>query len=265
MLKDITFGQYYPGNSILHKSDPRTKILAMFVLTVVVFILNSPVQLLLLMLFTLSTVFLSGVPFRYPLKSLKPVLAIVIFASVVNIFMTSGKVIFSFWFIQVTLEGVILTFKLIMRITTAIIAGSILTLTATPLMLADGLEKLMNPMKKIRVPVHEMAMMMTIALRFIPTLMDETDKIMKAQASRGADFESGNILKRAKSFIPVLVPLFISAFRRADDLAVAMEARCYRGGEGRTKMRQLKFSSSDIFMSVFFAVIIILICILPIR
>jgi energy-coupling factor transport system permease protein len=245
MIKDITIGQYITGESLLHKSDPRTKIILTFVFMLVLFIIRSYSSFLICSLFILLVIVASNIPLKYTLKGLKPVLVIIIFTALINIFTIEGTRIFEFGFLHITKEGIGMAVKMALRLSLLITGASLLTLTTTPISLTDGIEKLMGPLKRIGVPAHEIAMMMTIALRFIPTLLDETDKIMKAQASRGADFENGNLIQRAKSFIPVLVPLFISAFRRADELATAMEARCYRGSIGRTRMKQLKFGKED--------------------
>lgn len=263
MIKDITIGQYYPGNSILHRSDPRSKLLLTFAFMIVVFLINSYLGFLSTALFMVIAIVLSGVPLKYTLKGLKPVLFIIVFAAVINIFTTPGTAVFKLGFIRITYEGLDQTAKMALRLTLLIMGASLLTLTTTPILLTDGMEKLMAPLKKIRFPAHEIAMMMTIALRFIPTLLEETDKIMKAQAARGADFDTGNIIQRAKSFVPVLVPLFISAFRRADELATAMEARCYRGSEGRTRMKQLKFTKSD--FGIMSATLLFMTCILVLQ
>lgn len=207
-------------------------------------------------LFTALTVVSSSIPVKFVLKGLKPIIFIVIFAGVINMFTIDGEAIFRLGFLKMTYEGVDMAVKMAIRLFLLIIIAGLLTYTTTPIVLTDGIEKLMGPLAKIRVPVHEIAMMMTIALRFIPTLLEETDKIIKAQSSRGADFDSGNIVERAKSFIPVLVPLFISAFRRADELATAMEARCYRGSEGRTRMKQLSFTKSDLSVTAITVVFI---------
>ena len=249
MIRDITLGQYYPGDSVLHRTDPRTKILLTMLYMIIIFAARSYTGYIMLSVFTLLAVVFSGVPVRHTLRSLKPVLFIMIFVILINMFTVSGRTLFRFYFIHISYEGIGMAVKMALRLTLLIISASLLTLTTTPIFLTDGLEKLMEPFKRIGVPAHEIAMMMTIALRFIPTLMEETDKIMKAQASRGADFDTGNIIQRAKSFVPVLVPLFVSAFRRADDLATAMEARCYRGSEGRPRMKQLKFTNDDILVS----------------
>lgn len=245
MIKDITIGQYYPGDSLLHRADPRVKIILTLLFMVAIFLVQDYVGFICTTLFVLLTVVVSNIPIRYTLKGLKPVLIIVIFAVVINIFTTPGTVWVELGFLRITYEGLRIAVMMALRLTLLVVIASMLTLTTTPILLTDGVEKLMEPFKKIGVPAHEIAMMMTIALRFIPTLLEETDKIMKAQASRGADFDTGNMVQRAKSFVPVLVPLFISAFRRADELATAMEARCYRGSEGRTRMKQLKLTRVD--------------------
>jgi len=254
MIKDITIGQYYPGDSLLHKADPRVKILMTLVFIVLVFLVNDFMGFLMVFLFTALLVAVSGIPVRYTLKGLKPILVIVVFAAVINIFTVGGTPLFQYGFIRITREGAELAVKTALRLTLLVVGASLVTLTTTPIMLTDGLEKLMEPFRRIGVPAHEIAMMMTIALRFIPTLLEETDKIMKAQAARGADFDTGNLLQRAKSFIPVLVPLFVNAFKRADELATAMESRCYRGSEGRTRMKQLKFTNTDLAIALAMAV-----------
>jgi energy-coupling factor transport system permease protein len=213
------------------------------------FLVNNYFGFLGIGLFTVIAIVISGIPLKYTIKGLKPILVIIIFAAVINIFTTPGKLLFHYGIIKITYEGVDTAVKMSIRLILLITGASLLTLTTTPILLTDGMESLMSPLKKIRFPAHEIAMMMTIALRFIPTLLEETDKIMKAQAARGADFDTGNLVQRAKSFIPVLVPLFVSAFRRADELATAMEARCYRGSEGRTRMKQLKLVSMDYWLA----------------
>jgi len=251
MLKDITLGQYFPGESVIHKADPRVKIILTFLLMIAIFVIDTYMGFLIMALFTAIIVTVSDVPVKYTLKGLKPVLFIALFAAVINVFFVrEGTPLVDYGFIHITYEGLDRTVKTTIRLTLLIVVASILTLTTTPILLTDGIEKLMKPLSIFGVPAHEIAMMMTIALRFIPTLLEETDKIMKAQAARGADFDTGSIVQRAKSFIPVLVPLFVSAFRRADELATAMEARCYRGGEGRTRMRQLKLTVSDLYLCV---------------
>lgn len=250
MIKDITLGQYFPGESFIHKIDPRVKILMTMILMVTLLIINSYTGFLLYAILSFVAVFASKVPVRYTLKGLKPIMFIVVFAGLMNIFFTPGKAILSYGFIKITIEGLHLAAVMALRLSLLVISTSLLTLTTTPMALTDGIEKLFEPLKYIGVPVHDFAMMMTIALRFIPTLLEETDKIMKAQSSRGADFDSGNIVQRAKSFIPILIPLFVSAFRRADELADAMNARCYRGGIGRTRMNELRLSRVDVYVMV---------------
>lgn len=250
MIKDITIGQYYPGESLLHRADPRVKIILTFVFMILVFLVNSIIGFIMVSVFTYCAILTSTVPVKYTLKGLRPILFIVIFATLINIFsVKDGVLLFSWRFISITDKGVEMAVVTALRLILLVTGASLLTLTTTPIMLTDGIEKLMGPLKHMKVPVHEIAMMMTIALRFIPTLLEETDKIMKAQAARGADFDTGNMVQRAKSFIPVLVPLFVSAFRRADELATAMEARCYRGGEGRTRLKQLKLTKADLMIS----------------
>lgn len=250
MIKDITLGQYFPGESIIHRMDPRVKIVLTIALLITLLIINSYTAFLLYAILSFTAVIVSKVPVKYTLKGLKPIMFIVVFAGIMNIFFTPGTPIFSFKFVSITVEGVHLAAKMALRLSLLVVSTSLLTLTTTPIALTDGIEKLFEPLKHVKVPVHEFAMMMTIALRFIPTLLEETDKIMKAQSSRGADFDSGNIVQRAKSFVPILVPLFVSAFRRADELADAMNARCYRGGVGRTRMNELRISGIDIIVSV---------------
>jgi energy-coupling factor transport system permease protein len=263
MIKDITIGQYIPGESLLHKADPRTKIVLTLVFMITIFFIKSYWGFAAMTFFTMLAVVISGIPVKYTLKGLKPLLVIILFTAIVNIFSTEGKSVSDYGiFRYITYEGITVAIKLALRLALLIIGGSLLTFTTTPILLTDGIEKLLRPFKRIGVPAHELAMMMTIALRFIPTLLEETDKIMKAQAARGADFDTGNLVQRAKSFVPVLVPLFVSAFRRADELATAMEARCYRGSEGRTRMRQLKLGWIDFELSVitilFFTALLIL-------
>lgn len=259
---NISIGQYIPGDSIIHRADPRTKIILSVVFMAVIFMVNSFWTFVGITLFTMLAVFISGVPLKYTLKGLKPLLFIIIFSAVLNMFATKGTPVADFVPLKyITIEGLTLSLKLTVRLALIIISGSLLTFTTTPILLTDGIEKLLSPLKVIGVPAHELAMMMSIALRFIPTLLEETDKIMKAQAARGADFDTGNLVQRAKSFVPVLVPLFVSAFRRADELATAMESRCYRGGKGRTRLRQLRFTTSDLKIAgtvvVFFAVLLV--------
>lgn len=245
MLKDITIGQYYPVLSPIHKLDPRVKIFFTFVFMVSLFMIDSFVPYGFITLFLLVIIRLSKIPLKYILKGLKPLWILLVLTFFINAMLTPGKVVWSFQFMKVTEEGLRQGSFMLLRLIFLIVGTSLLTLATSPIELTDGIEKLLNPLKRIKVPAHELAMMMTIALRFIPTLLDETDKIMKAQMARGADFESKNMVKRAKSLIPLLVPLFISAFRRADELAMAMESRCYRGGEGRTRMKQISFGRKD--------------------
>jgi energy-coupling factor transport system permease protein len=247
MLKDITIGQYIAGDSFIHKMDPRGKIFAVFILMAALFTAKDGLSYSIVAAFTLFIILLSQIPVKHYLKGLKPLLIIIALTSVMHFFLTPGEEIWSWGILKLTREGLWQGFFMGLRLALLIIITSVLTLSTTPISLTDGIEKLLNPFKKIGIPAHELAMMMTIALRFIPTLIEETEKIMNAQKARGADFESGNLIKRAKALIPILVPLFISSFRRADDLAIAMEARCYRGGEGRTRLRELAYSSRDFF------------------
>lgn len=267
MLKDITLGQYYPGKSVVHRIDPRMKIILTIVYVVMLFIVNHPAGLIVGLLVLVVGYGTAKIPPRVMLGSLKPVLPIILFTAVLNIFFIDGTVLYRIWIIKITEEGLLLAAVMAVRILCLIAGTSLLTYTTSPIVLTDGLEQLMAPLKKIKLPVHELAMMMTIALRFIPTLIEETDKIMSAQKARGADMETGGLIKRAKALIPILIPLFVSAFRRADELALAMECRCYRGGEGRTRMKQLRFSAVDAYSLLFFvlcfAVIIVLNLMLP--
>ena len=234
MLKDITLGQYFPGNSVVHKLDPRTKLIMVVVYIAALFLAKWFISYALMAAVLAACVAVSKVPPKSLVRGLKPVLFIIAFTAVLNLFYTPGREIWRWWIFKITWEGIETAFFMMLRITMLIMGTFLLTYTTSPIRLTDGLESLLGPLKKIRVPVHELSMMMSIALRFIPTLIEETDKIMSAQKARGADFETGNILQRAKAMIPLLVPLFISAFRRADELAVAMECRCYHGGDGRT-------------------------------
>ena len=251
-MLDITLGQYYPGNSFIHRLDPRTKILSTLLLIIAVFLANTAVGYAALCAMVLFIILISGLPFMLVLKSVKPLLFIIVLTLVLHVVMGQGEhVLYQWKFIRVTEEGLRLGVQMAMRLILLLMISSILTFTTSPIVLTDGIEALLRPFRVIGVPAHELAMMMTIALRFIPTLMEETDRIIKAQTARGADFSGGNLLVRAKNMLPILVPLFISAFRRADDLAVAMEARCYRGGEGRTRMHQLAYRSGDVMAFVF--------------
>jgi len=253
MIKDITIGQYIPGNSPLHRADPRVKIIMTIVYMVLVFLVTSFYGFAMVSLFTLLVIAISNIPFKFTFKGLKPVIFIVVFTAIINILTIRGTIIFEYKFIHISQEGIITAAKMAIRLILLVMGASLLTLTTTPIALTDGIESLLKPLRKIGVPSHEIAMMMSIALRFIPTLLDETDKIIKAQAARGADFDTGGIMQKAKSFIPVLVPLFISAFRRAEELATAMEARCYRGSEGRTIMKQLKLGMTDLYIVIIMA------------
>ena len=246
MIRDITIGQYYPAKSILHRLDPRTKLMATLLYLISLFLFDGFAGYIVATVFLISIIKLSKVPFKFIVKGLKPIIMLLMITVLFNLFLTrSGDVLFSFWIFTVTSGGLHTAVFMAMRLIYLILGSSLMTFTTTPNELTDGIEKLLGPLRKIKVPVHEIAMMMSIALRFIPILLEETDKIMKAQIARGADFESGNIIQRAKSMIPILVPLFVSAFRRANDLAMAMEARCYNGGEGRTKMKPLHYAQRD--------------------
>jgi len=245
-LRDITLGQYFPGESPIHRLDPRAKLVAMICYIVALFLGKWFVSYALLLLILAAVVKVSTVKPRALVRGLKPVVFILVFTAVLNIFYTPGQALVSFWIFTITKEGLLHAFFMVVRIVMLITCTFLLTYTTSPLALTDGLESLLGPLKKLRVPVHELSMMMSIALRFIPTLIEETDKIMSAQKARGADFESGNLLQRARALVPILVPLFISAFRRADELATAMECRCYHGGEGRTRMKQLHWRPGDV-------------------
>ncbi len=245
MLKDITLGQYFPGNSLAHRLDPRTKILLTVLYIVALFCAKWFVSYALAAVLLIAGIMVSGVALRALVRGLKPILFIICFTAVLNLFYTPGEIWVSFWIFKITKEAIFTAFFMILRITMLIMGTFLLTYTTSPIALTDGLETLLGPLKKIRVPVHELAMIMSIALRFIPTLIEETDKIMSAQKARGADFESGNLLQRARALVPILVPLFISAFRRADELAVAMECRCYHGDAGRTKLHVLHYQMRD--------------------
>lgn len=246
MLSNITLGQYYPGDSVIHRLDPRIKILLSVAFIVAVFLVQNLLGYAFALLYILLSVRLSTVPFKMLWRGIKPLKFILILTFVLNLFFSAGETaIINIWIIRVTWEGLSMAVHFSLRLIFLVLGTSLLTLTTSPVALSDGLELLMTPLKVIRFPAHELAMMMTIALRFIPTLMEEADKIMKAQMARGADFESGNLLSRAKAMVPLLVPLFVSAFRRASDLAMAMEARCYHGGEGRTRLRVLKMTKMD--------------------
>ncbi len=252
MLKDITLGQYFPGSTPAHLLDPRTKLIATVLYIVAIFLASGPAAYALLILTLAVSVRISGVGLRALFRGMKPVLLIIVFTAVLNLFYTPGVTLAEFWIFRITHEGVRTAVAMVLRITLLITGTFLLTYTTSPIRLTDGLESLLGPLKRIGVPVHELAMMMSIALRFIPTLIEETDKIMSAQKARGADFESGSLLRRAKALIPLLVPLFVSAFRRADELATAMECRCYHGGEGRTRLHVLRFAARDALAFAFY-------------
>ena len=251
MIRDITLGQYYPANSVLHRLDPRVKFVGTLLFIISVFVFNTFPGYGVATIFLVAMIGISKVPVKFMFKGLKAIFIILLITVIFNMILTPGEVLGRLGFLKVTREGLIMAGKMTIRLTYLVIGSSIMTLTTTPNQLTDGLESLMGPLKKIKVPVHEISMMMSIALRFIPILLEETDKIMKAQIARGADFESGNLIQKAKSMVPLLVPLFISAFRRANDLAMAMEARCYNGGEGRTQMKPLKYHSRDYIAYLF--------------
>ena len=246
MLKDITLGQYFPGDSLIHRLDPRTKLVLLFVYIVALFVAVSWVSYAVMFAFLALVIYISKIPVKNIVRGLKPLVVILVFTAFLNLFLTDGEtVLLDLGIAKLTLEGVQRAFFMLIRILMLVTGTFLLTYTTSPIALTDGLESLLGPLKKIKVPVHELSMMMCIALRFIPTLIEETDKIMSAQKARGADFETGKLMDRVKALIPILVPLFISAFRRADELATAMECRCYQGGEGRTKMKLLRYNRND--------------------
>lgn len=246
MIRDITIGQYYPVDSKLHRLDPRVKIVCTLLYLISLFLFQNIFGYLAATIFLVTVIRISKVPFKFIVKGLRPIIMLLMITVIFNLFLTkTGNVIFEVWILQITDDGVRTAFFMMLRLIYLILGSSIMTFTTTPNALTDGIERLLWPLRKIKIPVHEIAMMMSIALRFIPILLEETDKIMKAQIARGADLESGNIVQKAKAMIPILVPLFVSAFRRATDLAMAMEARCYRGGEGRTKMKPLIYQKKD--------------------
>jgi energy-coupling factor transport system permease protein len=262
VLRDITIGQYFPGKSVIHRMDPRMKLILSIAYIVMLFCVGNEAGFLIPVIFLIAAIWISKIPFIMVLKGVKPILPLIIFTAVLNIFFVTGEPLVKLGFITITVDGIIVALKMVIRIIFLIMGTSLLTYTTSPIALTDAIEQLLRPLNKIHFPVHEMAMMMTIALRFIPTLIEETDKIMSAQKARGADMESGGLMQRAKALVPILIPLFISAFRRAEELALAMECRCYRGGEGRTRMRQLHYSSLDWYgaavMAVCFAGVILL-------
>ena len=256
MLKDITLGQYFPGDSVVHKLDPRTKLLMVALYIVALFMANSFVGYGIMIAVTAGFIGLSKVPPKSMFRGLKSVIFIIVLTAVLNIFYTEGTVLVQVWKLKITYEGIVRAVFMVLRIVMLICGTFLLTYTTAPVALTDGMELLLNPLKKLKVPVHEMSMMMSMALRFIPTLIEETDKIMSAQKARGADFETGSLVDRAKALLPILVPLFISAFRRADELAIAMESRCYNGGAGRTRMKQLRYEGRD-YLALTFGVLLI--------
>ena len=260
MIRDITLGQYYPGDSWVHRLDARTKIIATLLYLIELFVVNNFWGFLIAGVALFTVIAISKVPLKFIFRGLTAVFMIIAFTFLLNLFMVDGRILWQWKFLKITYEGISRAFFMAVRLVLIIIGSSIMTLTTKPIELTDGLEKLLSPFSKIGLPSHEIALMMTIALRFIPTLMEETDKIIKAQQARGADFESGNLLQRAKALIPILVPLFVSSFRIAQDLALAMEARCYHGGKGRTRMNEIKFERGDavaaVLMMLFLAVII---------
>ena len=256
MLKDITLGQYFPGNTPVHRLDPRTKLLCIVLYFIALFTANGPVSMGLVFLTLAFAVAVSRIRPAELLKGMKPLLFIIIFTAILNLFFTEGEIIVRWWIFKVTEEGLKRTALMVLRIFLLVSSTFLLTYTTSPLQLTDGLEHLLTPLKRIRFPVHELSMMMSIALRFIPTLIEETDKIMSAQKARGADFETGSLAKRAKALLPILVPLFVSAFRRADELATAMECRCYHGGEGRTRMKTLKMGASDVLTLILYSAVL---------
>ncbi|MBC8547068.1 energy-coupling factor transporter transmembrane protein EcfT [Clostridiaceae bacterium NSJ-31] len=253
MLKDITIGQYFPGDSCVHRLDPRMKIVLTLAYVVMLFLAQDMWGLLVGVAFLIIAYGVSRIPAKMILKSLKPVVPIILFTALLNMFFIEGDTLWSWWIFKISREGVQTAVLMAVRIICLIAGTSLLTYTTSPIALTDGIERLMNPLKKLRFPVHELAMMMTIALRFIPTLIEETDKIMSAQKARGADLDNGGLMQRAKALIPILIPLFVSAFRRADELALAMECRCYRGGDGRTRLKQLRMHMVDFWGAAFVA------------
>lgn len=263
MLKDITLGQFFPGTSLIHRLDPRTKLMSVMVYIVALFLCKSYASYGLALLFLAVAIAVSRIRLKSLFKGLKTLLIIIVFTAAINMLYTPGEPLVEFWIFTITKEGIRNALFLVLRIIMLISGTFLLTYTTSPIDLTDGLESLLSPLKKLRFPVHELAMMMSIALRFIPTLIEETDKIMSAQKARGADFESGNIFQRAKALIPILIPLFISAFRRAEELATAMESRCYHGGQGRTKMKQLRYHMIDAMAG--FAVLCVLAGIIVLR
>ena len=261
MIKNITLGQYFPGESPIHRMDPRVKLLLVIALIVVVFLVQTVIGYVAVTLYLASAILLSRIPFKFVLSGLKPLRFIFIFMFLLNVFFISGEtVLIDWWIFHVYLEGVITAIRLAVRLLLIITATTVMTLTTSPMEITDALERLLSPLKVIRFPASEIALMMSIALRFIPTLVEETDRIMKAQTARGASFDTGGIIARAKGMVPILVPLFVSAFKRAEELALAMEARCYNGGKGRTRYKVLRMHLRDIWASLLMAGLIALAC-----
>lgn len=251
MLSDITLGQFFPIDSPLHKLDPRTKILSLIAIIVTIFLAGSPISYIVCSVFILAVISMSKVPFKMYFKSLKPIWFVIIFTAALNMFLTQGEIVYVFGIkTYIKYEGIYLAIKMAIRLVLLILASSALTYTTSPIALTDGIESLLKPFSKIGFPAHELAMMMSIAIRFIPTLIEETEKIIKAQKARGGGFDSGSLIKKVKALIPMLIPLFISSFRRADDLAVAMEARCYQGGTNRTRLKQIHYKKCDLFAAI---------------
>ena len=262
MIRDITIGQYYQTDSVVHRLDPRVKLIATIIFIISLFCVDNIWGYLIAAVFLAGCIKLSNVPFKFMVRGMRAILFLLLITVAFNLFLTPGEPLVQIWKLTISKEGLALAVTMAIRLSFLIIGSSVMTLTTTPNNLTDGMESLMKPLNKLKVPVHEIAMMMSIALRFIPILLEETDKIMKAQIARGADFESGNVIKKAKAMVPLLVPLFISAFRRANDLAMAMEARCYRGGEHRTKMKPLVYKKQDFVaygvLLVYFAACIVI-------
>ncbi|MGB9840485.1 energy-coupling factor transporter transmembrane component T family protein [Thermovenabulum sp.] len=255
-MRELSIGQYIPGDSFIHRLDPRTKIIITFVFMIVLFVINDFSGYIFPVIFIILSALYSKISIKYMIKGLRPLLFIILLTFVLNIFMIKGRILYEIGPFDITYEGLYQGVFMALRLIFLIVGTSLLTLTTSPILMTDGIEYLLKPFKRVGVPAHELAMMMTIALRFIPTLLEETDKIMKAQMARGADFQSGNIINRAKSLVPILVPLFVSAFRRADELAMAMESRCYKGGENRTRMKELKMTANDVLAFMITAVMV---------
>lgn len=263
MFRDITIGQYFPGDSFLHRADPRMKLAMTFVYIIIVYATSNRIGLIIGVLLTILGYAVAKIPPKMIIKSIKPVLFLITFTAIMNMFFISGDPLFTFWKLTITKQGLVQSVSIIIRTVCMLAGSSLLTYTTTPIALTDAIERVLQPLRVFKLPVHELAMMMTIALRFIPIFIDEVDKIMNAQKARGADIDSGGIIKRAKALIPVLIPLFVSAIRSADELALAIDCRCYHGGDGRTRMTQLKMKPSDIFMGIF--IILCLCCVILIN